>query len=97
METVTVKINENGFTCKEVNRLMEPKWHKVEPNENDFCERREYREAESKLREFEIVNCGDIYKDGVDLFYPNKPNIRFANFGSTHQAEVLQNGKVRII
>jgi len=101
-ELVTVRILEGGKTCKEVNSFGNHFNYKETLKELDDYElaneaQLEWSKAESKLRTFEIVNIGEIYNGGVDIFYPSKPYIRFVSFGSSRQASILENGKAVIV
>jgi len=104
METIKVKILEDGKTAREVNPLGEkPKTINNFPlgliNTIKFNTKKvkEWQEAEQKLRTFEIVEIalkepnGEIYISEIsDDRYSLVPN-------SLHTAQILETGKIRII
>lgn len=96
METLKGKILPDG-RFKELNPLIEPKWYKVAPNEGDYRQRRDYREAENNLRTFEIedVMCNNCEGGGCTLCGNDGVHNVYSE-GTTHTAQLLPNGKVRI-
>lgn len=100
MGTVTVLIL-SSTKCREVNKLEKPisGWNNFTTGKQltTFKDKMaKWLIAESSLREWEIENGGMIYDSGDNV----KQNIEYQPkyaIGSTHHAQILDNGKVKII
>lgn len=105
-ETVRVKILSDGITGKEVNPLGEEPERTWFGSERDakyqqyFKEyinlKKQWQQAESKLRTFEIENAELTFIDG---WYVKNSRGGFTELceGDTYTAEILDNGKIKII
>ncbi len=100
---ITVKILSGGTTCREVNTLPDMSFWRGKlsiPSRELLNRYNIWEKAESKLRTFEIESIADV--DGV-FQKPFDKATEFGYFkfitsvGSTHTAEILENGKVRIV
>lgn len=96
MEEIKVRILENG-RAREVNDFIT----KATWNEKEDCYDYSHweQEAESKLREFDIVNRGETVNGKLELFFSGlggTEKIKLAELGSIHSARV-EGDKVVII
>lgn len=94
-EQLRVKILEDGIHCKEANSLEKPiRFLPKIPRGNDE-EMNKWNEAESKLRTFTIIEAnGKAYPFRP---YDGSQDVYYFEQNSIHTAELLPNGKIKII
>lgn len=91
MTTKTLIITPQG-TAKEINPLIKPKEWKVSPTTQDFIERKEYKQAEDSLKEYNIENK---VNNNILLTSDNESIAIMA--GSTYRFKVNEEDKTCII
>ncbi len=98
MERITVKILDGGTTCREVNPMGKPHPSHNSSDYNKYLNK--WQEAENKLRTFEIdFSHLNILYDAAMLRFGGQITHTNQGYevGSIRTAEILPNGKVRIV
>ena len=91
-ESIKVKINPDGRTAKEINKFEKATADEIFSMGKEFgtWKKKKWQEAESKLRTFSIAL---ISLNGKKSF----KRMSEIKAGTIHSAEVLPNGKIKIL